>query len=312
MSSEMSDKPKEYIVPVRHIMSIEDMPRWEKSEAYTEYVGFILAMNEAVKGKKISDAKDTTPAVDQLMSLLEKLNSWIVEIPPIQQPQRFGNKAFTQWYNRLKDNIVDLLKEALFPEFHDAIIEISVYLQESFGNSTRIDYGTGHEISFAMFLYSLFKIGLFQQSDAAVVILKIFNRYVALVRELQQTYRMEPAGSHGVWSLDDYHFLPFIWGSSQLINHPQLEPRSFSENNIASENAKEYMFMACIEFINKVKTGPFYEHSYTLWNISGAHSWNKVNSGLIKMYKVEVLSKFPVMQHVVFGSILPFHPHSVK
>lgn len=38
----------------------------------------------------------------------------------------------------------------------------------------------------------------------------------------------------------------------------------------------------------QVKTGPFAEHSNTLWGISGVAEWSKVNSGLIKMYKAEV------------------------
>ena len=56
-------------------------------------------------------------------------------------------------------------------------------------------------------------------------------------------------------------------------------------------------------YISEVKTGPFAEHSNQLWNISGVQTWEKVFQGLIKMYRAEVLSKYPVIQHVFFGSV---------
>ena len=68
------------------------------------------------------------------------------------------------------------------------------------------------------------------------------------------------------------------------------------------------MFFQCIKFITLVKSGPFAEHSNQLWNISGVPNWNKVNSGLVKMYLAEVLEKFPVVQHILFGTLISIAP----
>mmetsp|Transcript_29800 Transcript_29800/g.73837 ORF Transcript_29800/g.73837 Transcript_29800/m.73837 type:complete len:82 (-) Transcript_29800:3900-4145(-) len=66
----------------------------------------------------------------------------------------------------------------------------------------------------------------------------------------------------------------------------------------------EYLYLSSVIFVKKVKKGHLSETSPMLHDISGVLNWEKVNTGLFKMYKAECLGKFPIMQHFLFGSIL--------
>ncbi len=57
-----------------------------------------------------------------------------------------------------------------------AIPEISIYLQESFGNRERIDYGSGMELNFLCWLLCLKKLGLLNKADGRCLVLKVFWR----------------------------------------------------------------------------------------------------------------------------------------
>jgi len=81
-----------------------------------------------------------------------------------------------------------------------------------------MDYGTGHEASFGLFLLCLTLIRFLEPrvEEERDLVLVVFLRYMRLCWRLQDVYKLEPAGSHGVWGLDDYSFLPYIFGSGQL------------------------------------------------------------------------------------------------
>lgn len=295
-----------FVIPSTLVKSAEMIKTWEKSDSYFEYLGFILAIGDSVKGRKIKENIDVSDKSQKVLDLLSTLKQYINDCSPIEMKTRYGNPAYRDWYEKLESSADELLENVVGDEIKrkGGVAELIPYLLDSFGNKTRIDYGTGHEMAFVMLLCALFKIGVLTEADKVAVGLKVFSQYMDLVRELQTVYRMEPAGSMGVWNLDDYQFVSFIWGAAQLsTDKERIKPKSISDPDMAEMLSKDNHFFACLSYINKVKTGPFHEHSNQLWNISGVPLWSKVYTGLVKMYRAEVLCKFPVIQHVQFGSV---------
>lgn len=354
-----------YSEPIKRIHDGPDVQFFLQSLAYRDITTFILQLNHSlVPRKRSADGsikefrlgqlrqEDLSPRVKSIQQVIAKFEALISEAPPDTGPRRFGNVSFRKWYQLVEDRAEGSLRDALPVGLHPAIVEVQAYLLGSFGSAQRLDYGSGHELSFLAFLACLWKLHYFNNSaeelssqptkpeadttaqsidelDQSVhterqIILALFQPYLSLVRMLIQTYNLEPAGSHGVWGLDDNSFLPYIFGSAQLCppipdpdtDPPTLTPTSGSlpsapdpnivtKRNLVEIEATHNLYFSAILFIHDIKRGPFWEHSPMLFDISGIKDgWGKINKGLIKMYDAEVLSKFPVVQHFPFGSVL--------
>ncbi|KAJ4315931.1 Serine/threonine-protein phosphatase 2A activator 1 [Neodidymelliopsis sp. IMI 364377] len=270
------------------------------------------------------------PVVQSLAKLLEALTAIIDEAPPDTGPRRFGNISFRRWYDIVRERSSDLLEQYLpatvlaykSTSGVSAKSELEAYFIGSFGSSQRLDYGTGHELSFLAFLGCLWKLGAFPASQDGDqergIVLGVIEPYLVLIRRLILTYTLEPAGSHGVWGLDDHSFVSYIFGSAQLsppISNPAEvategslanapNPADVAKAPAVQRERERNMYFSAIGFIYDVKRGPFWEHSPILYDVSGVKAgWAKINKGMIKMYNAEVLSKFPVVQHFPFGSL---------
>lgn len=133
-----------------------------------------------------------------------------------------------------------------------------------------------------------------------------------LVWQLQDVYRLEPAGSHGVWGLDDYGFLGYLFGSGQLrgmslpttslldtylfADREDVSPAMILNSSLPATD----LYSLSITRIHQLKYGPFHEHSPQLHSIAqGVARWSKVNSGMFKMYEV----RLPSVLHDVWNNI---------
>ena len=229
------------------------------------------------------------------------------------------HECFQAGYDAAMTTVEENLDASMDEKQMQVITELQAFVHPCFGHHIRLDYGTGHESSFYIFLYSLCKLGIFGNiaksspptvDQMAPVALAVTCAYLKVCRGIQTEYMLEPAGSHGVWGLDDYHCIPFYIGACQLQNGTIMENYDYTPSSIhddsllESKEGKAILYFQCILYIKRLKKGvPFFESSPMLDDISHLQNWGKVGGGLLRLYEGEVLDKLPVVQHFVFGEI---------
>lgn len=200
-------KPHKFIKPLKRIMDGQDVFRFQTSRAYVDICTFIMQLNRSMCSRKIeknnvkqiitweigSSAVIFSEPIKKVQSMLNSIESIIEEAPPDTGPRRFGNISFRKWHELLESRISEILNNCLSPHIREAEYsdtaaqeELSSYLLGSFGSPQRLDYGTGHELSFLAFLGCIWKLGGFHTSTEACpdgslersVVLGIIEPYV--------------------------------------------------------------------------------------------------------------------------------------
>lgn len=124
-------------------------------------MGLTQALNESVKGKKLTDEVHESEVIKSILAILATVSSLVDSTPAVENAaSRFGNPAFRDLYQKIKAQLRSLhesipgLKEmkGSAEQGVDAIDEVAVYFQECWGNEERIDYGSGMELNFLCWL----------------------------------------------------------------------------------------------------------------------------------------------------------------
>ncbi|KAM0673472.1 Serine/threonine-protein phosphatase 2A activator 2 [Gurleya vavrai] len=258
-----------------------------KSNAFLKIKNFLELINNSVKTEKQLKNPNTQNLILSIRKILDKTAL-------VQEVQRFGNSGFINFYDSVKSKINKIISNCNF-DIKDA--KTFSYVTESFGNATRIDYGTGHELNFLCFLYVLNQNGFMQINECFYAL----DSYFDLVRDVIYKYNLEPAGSHGVWGIDDYQLIPFILGSAELIDS------EYAFEDLLVQKNKDFVYAKALIFIQKHKCRrrevSFDMHSPILYKMR-EKSWLYNNVDLMNHFENDVLKSHAVYQHFIYTGYL--------
>jgi serine/threonine-protein phosphatase 2A activator len=141
--------------PTRRILSEHDHKLFLGSPAYVLITSFVFSLADAVRDTPTSAAKvdELSPAVQRVLGILDEAEEAVERCPPEDQGgSRFGNKSFRSFLDAIGKEYERWHRE-LGVNDAAAIDELSTYFLQAFGNRSRVDYGSGHELNFIAWLY---------------------------------------------------------------------------------------------------------------------------------------------------------------
>ena len=180
-----------FTTPSKKIHDGDDLTFFLASTAYRDLMTWLLQLNRSVFPTKDAEGEihpstlNSPPAfsetVSNLRTLVSDLSNLIAQAPPDTGPRRFGNVAFRTWFklaeesaDHLCESHIGHILEKYDPDQRLALKdELKVYLVGSFGSAQRLDYGTGHELSFLAFLGCLWKLGAFEEGEGAGIVVSV-------------------------------------------------------------------------------------------------------------------------------------------
>lgn len=181
--------PHHFIRPAKRILEGTDVAHFLTSQAYRDIGTWVMQLNRAMLPRRTNprepaqmfstDSPRQDPeSVKKLEELLKRAEAIIEDAPLDPGPRRFGNMGFRTFHKLLEERAEGLLREFLpvgmlekftNPATQDgeevigAMDEVKAYVLGGFGSSQRLDFGTGHELSFVAFLGCLWKLGVFSE-----------------------------------------------------------------------------------------------------------------------------------------------------
>jgi len=103
-----------FVKPEKEITNLLKLETFLSSDMYAQYESFLSRTSKAIVGKKICDVKRVSEFLHRVLAMLDEMQSWLTDFPPIQQPMRYGNKAFRDYGARLAERAVELMDKLFF------------------------------------------------------------------------------------------------------------------------------------------------------------------------------------------------------